>query len=305
MPSPPPRFPAGARRARRRQWVSAYSRGSRRRQRGARESHSIGRSSGRLKPASPSPVGRPALVVLDRPHDSLRSTAPMSETPVPVLTPHRALRLELLPANSSALDDGAAGRLAAAFDRGSGHGLLQLGAAEAGSRLAPDLAFWRGFAVRFVAAVCAGGEPSTGGAPRVSQPTKDDLMPARRRSAADARRRISRRRVSRLALARARARARRRALESGLPIQAFLAKPGQPLAACRAGPFQPRRKPQGRRPPVRLPGDLRLDARGAGRPAPPGPLGACPARIRRRRRESRTPEAPRAGQPRERELQPG
>ena len=100
----------------------------------------------------------------------------MSETPVPILTPHRALRLELLPADSSALDDGAAGRLAAAFDRGSGHGLLQLGAAEAGSRLTPDLAFWRGFAVRFVAAVCAGGEPSTGGAPRVSQPTKDDLI---------------------------------------------------------------------------------------------------------------------------------
>jgi superfamily II DNA or RNA helicase len=98
----------------------------------------------------------------------------MPDTPVPVLTPHGALRLEFLPADSS-VDDGAAGRLEAAFARGSGHGLLQLGAAEAGSRLTPELAFWRAFATRFVAAVCAGGEPAAGGAPRVSKPAEDDL----------------------------------------------------------------------------------------------------------------------------------
>ena len=98
----------------------------------------------------------------------------MPETPVPVLTPHGALRLEFLPADSS-VDDGVAGRLEAAFARGSGHGLLQLGAAEAGSRLTPELAFWRAFAMRFVAAVCAGGEPAAGGAPRVREPAEDDL----------------------------------------------------------------------------------------------------------------------------------
>ena len=98
----------------------------------------------------------------------------MPETPVPVLTPHRALRLEFLPADSS-VDDGVAGRLEAAFARGSGHGLLQLGAAEAGSRLTPELAFWRAFATRFVAAVCAGGEPAAGGAPRVREPPEEEL----------------------------------------------------------------------------------------------------------------------------------
>jgi non-specific serine/threonine protein kinase len=49
-------------------------------------------------------------------------------------------------------------RLQAAFARGAGHGLLQLGLGEAGSRLPADIAFWRAFAMGFVAAVCAGGE---------------------------------------------------------------------------------------------------------------------------------------------------
>jgi len=99
----------------------------------------------------------------------------MPETAVPVLTPHRALRLDRVAAETS-LDDGAAGRLEAAFARGSGHGLLQLGAAEAGSRLAPELAFWRAFAMRFVAGVCAAGEKADGRAPRAPQPAEDDLI---------------------------------------------------------------------------------------------------------------------------------
>ncbi len=99
----------------------------------------------------------------------------MPETPVPVLTPHGALRLEHIVADSG-LDDGVAGRLEPAFARGSGHGLLQLGSAEAGGRLPPELSFWRAFAIRFVAAVCACGEPAAGGAPRVSEPAADDLV---------------------------------------------------------------------------------------------------------------------------------
>jgi non-specific serine/threonine protein kinase len=98
----------------------------------------------------------------------------MPETPVPVLTPHRALRLERL-ATDSTLDDGVAPRLKAAFARGSGHGLLQLGAAEAGSRLTPELAFWRAFAMRFVAGVCAAGEPAAGGAPRIEEPAEAEV----------------------------------------------------------------------------------------------------------------------------------
>src|SRR5271157_4562771 len=99
----------------------------------------------------------------------------MSDSLVPVLTPHRALHLELRAAEYS-LDADVAGRLEAAFARGGGHGLLQLGAAEAGSRLSPELAFWRAFAMRFVAAVCAGEEPAAGGAPRISEPAEDAFI---------------------------------------------------------------------------------------------------------------------------------
>ena len=69
-----------------------------------------------------------------------------------LLTPHGALRLEAAE-DDTALDASVADRLEAAFRKGDGHGLLQLGLAEAGSRLPPDLAFWRAFAMRFVAAV--------------------------------------------------------------------------------------------------------------------------------------------------------
>src|SRR5271170_285800 len=74
-----------------------------------------------------------------------------------LLTPHGALRLEAVE-DDTAVDQSAAKRLEAAFRKGDGHGLLQLGLAEAGTTLPPDLAFWRVFAMRFVAAVCAIGE---------------------------------------------------------------------------------------------------------------------------------------------------
>ena len=74
-----------------------------------------------------------------------------------LLTPHGALRLEAAE-DDTAFDAIVAERLEAAFRKGDGHGLLQLGLAEAGSRLPPDLAFWRAFAMRFVAAVCTAGE---------------------------------------------------------------------------------------------------------------------------------------------------
>ena len=74
-----------------------------------------------------------------------------------LLTPHGALRLEAVE-DDTAVDQSAAKRLEAAFRKGDGHGLLQLGLAEAGTSLPPDLAFWRAFAMRFVAAVCAIGE---------------------------------------------------------------------------------------------------------------------------------------------------
>src|SRR5437867_12083860 len=41
-----------------------------------------------------------------------------------------------------------------AFARGSGHGLLELGAAEVGTALPADVSYWRDFAARLVTAIC-------------------------------------------------------------------------------------------------------------------------------------------------------
>jgi non-specific serine/threonine protein kinase len=45
-------------------------------------------------------------------------------------------------------------RLDAAFARGAGHGLLELGIREVGTALPPELAYWRDFAGRYVTALC-------------------------------------------------------------------------------------------------------------------------------------------------------
>jgi non-specific serine/threonine protein kinase len=45
-------------------------------------------------------------------------------------------------------------RLENAFARGSGHGLLELGAAEVGTSLPADFSYWREFAARFVTTIC-------------------------------------------------------------------------------------------------------------------------------------------------------
>ncbi len=79
---------------------------------------------------------------------------------VPVLSPHG--RLALMHARDAAtLDAAAAERLRAAFARGPGHGLLQLGAGEAATALPAVLAYWRDFAAQYVSALCRqpdGGE---------------------------------------------------------------------------------------------------------------------------------------------------
>ena len=71
----------------------------------------------------------------------------------PILTPHG--RLLLAPdADAPVLTAAVQQRLSDAFDLGSGHGLLQLGAAEVGSVLPPAWAWWRDFATRYVTALC-------------------------------------------------------------------------------------------------------------------------------------------------------
>ena len=69
------------------------------------------------------------------------------------LTPHGHLVLEA-DDDAPILDDGVAERLTKAFGNGSGPGLMQLGAGEVGQALPPAFVWWRGFASRYVAALC-------------------------------------------------------------------------------------------------------------------------------------------------------
>src|SRR5467141_2246908 len=72
---------------------------------------------------------------------------------VPVLTPHGHLILSE-DRDASALEPELARRLQNAFARGSGHGLLQLGASEVGVALPPVFCYWREFGARYVTALC-------------------------------------------------------------------------------------------------------------------------------------------------------
>ena len=76
------------------------------------------------------------------------------------LTPHGHLLLEQAD-NAADLEVGSAARLIDAFARGSGPGLVQLGAGEVGQALPPVLAWWRGFVARYVTSLCLHA-PGTG-----------------------------------------------------------------------------------------------------------------------------------------------
>jgi superfamily II DNA or RNA helicase len=92
---------------------------------------------------------------------------------VPILTPQGRLHLEVAEDEPSAAED-LAERLQAAFQRGDGHGLVQLGAGEIKTELPPALVYWRDFAARYVAAVCTLPEIEGRGLPEVgSLPTED------------------------------------------------------------------------------------------------------------------------------------
>src|SRR5580658_921402 len=92
------------------------------------------------------------------------------------LTPHGRLVLTH-EAEAPLLDGKLADRLRPAFERGSGHGLLLLGADETGTALPPVLAYWREFGARYVTALCtqqADGEASRQVAPLAS-PEPEEL----------------------------------------------------------------------------------------------------------------------------------
>ncbi|MEK7404780.1 MAG: DEAD/DEAH box helicase [Acidobacteriota bacterium] len=69
------------------------------------------------------------------------------------LTPHGRLVLTH-DADAPRLESGLRDRLLRAFERGSGHGLLLLGADEAGTALPPVHSYWREFGARYVTALC-------------------------------------------------------------------------------------------------------------------------------------------------------
>jgi superfamily II DNA or RNA helicase len=82
------------------------------------------------------------------------------------LTPHGRLTL-VQDDNAAAIEAELAQRLESAFARGSGHGLLQLGANEIGVALPSTLSYWREFAAQYVTAVCT--LPNTGAGPSKAQ----------------------------------------------------------------------------------------------------------------------------------------
>ncbi|MEO7742851.1 MAG: hypothetical protein ABIR98_07945 [Usitatibacter sp.] len=80
----------------------------------------------------------------------------------PIVTPHG--RLMVAPAEGAPpLAEDLARRIETAFARGTGHGLLQLGAGEVGVALPPLFAYWREFAARYVTALCALPEAEAAG----------------------------------------------------------------------------------------------------------------------------------------------
>jgi superfamily II DNA or RNA helicase len=72
----------------------------------------------------------------------------------PVLTPHGLLTLRET-GDALGLDRERGLSLEKAFARGSGHGLLWLGANEVGTALPPVLSYWRELGTRYVTALCA------------------------------------------------------------------------------------------------------------------------------------------------------
>jgi hypothetical protein len=72
--------------------------------------------------------------------------------------------------DAPALAPEVAERLEVAFARGSGHGLLQLGAGEVGTALPPIFGYWREFGARYVTALCAQSDVEARGAKANSPP---------------------------------------------------------------------------------------------------------------------------------------
>ena len=88
------------------------------------------------------------------------------------LTPHGRLVL-IHDAGAPSLDSRLQDRLRIALERGSGHGILLLGADEVGTPLPPAYSYWREFGARYVTAVCTWQEDA--GRVRIAAPAAGEL----------------------------------------------------------------------------------------------------------------------------------
>jgi non-specific serine/threonine protein kinase len=102
------------------------------------------------------------------------AAAPPAVGLVPVLTPQGRLRLAAAD-DAPALEPALRDRLEKAFERGSGHGLLQLGAGEVGTALPAVLAYWRELGGLFVDALRMTPEDAARGRASMPSPPSDEL----------------------------------------------------------------------------------------------------------------------------------
>src|SRR4029079_18465247 len=111
-----------------------------------------------------------------------RLSLPQLWQPFPALSPgSQSLSLSLTPHGRLALTDDDAppmdsrlqDRLRAALERGSGHGILLLGADEMGTALPPVYSYWREFGARYVTALCTRQEDA--GSARIAPPAVKEL----------------------------------------------------------------------------------------------------------------------------------
>ena len=89
------------------------------------------------------------------------------------LTPHGHLTIVAIP-DAPPLDPDLARRLQHAFDRGSGHGLLQLGADDR-NPASSVLSYWREFGASYVTALCTHSDTEPLQQPHVPTPTNEEL----------------------------------------------------------------------------------------------------------------------------------
>ncbi len=93
-----------------------------------------------------------------------------------MLTPAGRVRLRRVPAEGGGgLPEAAEERIVRAFDKGRGHGVLHLGAAELGTALGPTLGFWRDLGQRLVAAACGALDPMDPGSFMVPKADVEEL----------------------------------------------------------------------------------------------------------------------------------